>query len=138
MKRRKFLQSTAATIGTSALAVSAFAQSKSSFAVVENGQIIHSVYFWLKEELTAQQVKDFTKFFEALRKVPNIKSLRYGRPAETSKRPVVDNSWTYNLIVVFEKMEYINTYETHPIHLKAIEDFSSNWTKVLVHDTQLD
>ncbi|SUI97210.1 Uncharacterised protein [Sphingobacterium spiritivorum] len=63
MKRRKFIQSSAATIGTSVLAVSALAQSKSSFAVVENVQIIHSVYFWLKEDLTAQQVKDFTKFF---------------------------------------------------------------------------
>lgn len=134
MKRRTFIQSTAGIIGTTALATTASADKKK----VSKSQIVHSVYFWLKEGLTEKEITAFTAFFEALRAIPDVISLKYGRPAQTNPRPVVDQSWTYNLIVVFEQMDHINIYENHPIHLKAIEDFSSNWTKVVVYDTLLD
>lgn len=141
MERRNFLKS-AAIVGLAATAHSAYAQTDTSTQLTEasllpKGTILHSVYFWLKEGLTATELTDFPQFFEALRAIPEIHSLSYGKPAATNPRPVVDQSWSYNLIVTFSSIEDINVYETHPTHLKAIEKFSKYWTKVEVKDTQL-
>lgn len=105
---------------------------------MENKEVIaHYVLFWLKEGLSEQEISDFTGFFEELKTIPGIKSLHYGKAASTHPRDVVDNSFTYNLLVYFDTMDEINTYETHPIHLAAIEKYSKFWTKVVVHDSLL-
>jgi len=101
------------------------------------GPVVHSVYFWLKEGLSKEEVANFVNFFEELRPIKEIQTLKYGTPAPVNPRPVVDNSFTYNLIVSFATMDDINVYETHPIHLKAIEKYEQYWTKVEVRDTML-
>jgi len=106
--------------------------------IMENKEVIaHYVLFWLNDGLSEQEITDFAGFFEELKAIPTIKSLHYGRAASTHDRDVVDNSFTYNLLVYFDTMEDINTYETHPIHLAAIEKYSKFWNKVAVHDSWL-
>ena len=102
-----------------------------------NEVIAHYVLFWLDEGLSEQEVEDFANFFEELKAIPTIKSLHYGRAADTHERDVVDNSFTYNLLVYFDTMDDIDTYETHPIHLAAIEKYAKFWNKVVVHDSWL-
>lgn len=134
MKRRNFLKSaTAAAVVGVILPTSNASASKDSEKV-----IAHYVLFWLKEDLSEQEKTDFTGFFEELRKVPTIKTLQYGSPANTTKRDVVDNSFSYNLLVHFNNMDDLNVYETHPIHLEAIEKYSKYWEKVAVHDSILN
>lgn len=99
--------------------------------------IIHVVNFWLKEDISEKDKKDFVGFFEELRKIETIKTLNYGVPAPTNKRAVVDNSFDYTLIVTFKDLKDIGIYETHPIHLKAIEKYKHFWTKVMVKDTTI-
>lgn len=141
MKRRNFLQN-AGTVAVLAGAGTAVVHACSPSATHEqNGstaeQIAHYVLFWLKEGLSEEEVNDFAGFFEKLKSIPGIKSLHYGRAATTNPRPVVDNSFTYNLLVFFDSMEDIHVYETHPIHLEAIEQYSKYWDKVMVHDSLL-
>lgn len=102
-----------------------------------SGLIVHNVFFWLKEGITAEEEKDFMNFFEELRKVPGPKALRFGKPAPTTPRDVVDNSFSYYLLVTFNTMDDINTYEHHQIHLDAVDKFSKYWTKVQVKDAIL-
>lgn len=102
-----------------------------------SGLIVHSVYFWLKEGITAEEEKEFLVFFDELRKVPGPKALEIGKPAPTTPRPVVDNSFSYFLLVTFNNMDEINTYENHPDHLAASEKFSKYWSKVEVKDAIL-
>ena len=105
----------------------------------ENKEMIaHYVLFWLKDGLSEQEITDFAGFFEELKTIPNMKSFHYGRAANTNPRDVVDNSFSYNLLVFFDNLEDVNTYETHPIHLAAIEKYSKFWTKVVVHDSVLN
>lgn len=134
MKRRTFINQSAYGLVGAGIASHAVAQANTKDKEL---MITHYVLFWLKEGLKEKEIKDFSAFFEKLRGIPNIHSLEYGRPAPTHARDVVDNSFTYNLLVRFTKMEDINVYETHPIHLKAIEEFSQYWTKVVVHDSLL-
>ena len=104
---------------------------------LSSGLIVHNVYFWLKEGITAEEEKDFMNFFEELKKVPGPKALKFGKPAPTTARDVVDNSFSYYLLVTFNTMDDINTYEHHPIHLGAVDKFSKYWTKVQVKDAIL-
>ena len=140
MKRRSFIKNTVALGAASAFMASvipqAFGASGSPDAHTP-GTIVHSVYFWLKKSISPSEEKEFLKFFEALRKIPGVKSLTFGKPAPTTKREVTDNSFDYNLIVTFARMEDINSYETHPEHLKAAGEFSKYWVRVQVRDTMI-
>src|SRR5690606_41994027 len=103
---------------------------------MENNEVIaHYVLIWLNDGLSEQEINDFANFFEELKTIPSIKSLHYGRAAATNPRDVVDNSFTYNLLVFFDNMDDINEYETHPVHLAAIEKYSKFCNKVVVHDS---
>lgn len=63
--------------------------------------------------------------------------MKYGKPAPANPRDVVDNSFSYNLIVSFANMDDLNNYEVHPDHLAAIDKYKDKWTKVEVRDTML-
>jgi len=104
---------------------------------IESSTIVHVVNFWLKKDLSEKEKKNFVGFFEELRKIDVIKTLNYGIPAQTNPRPVVDNSFDYTLLVTFKDLNDITIYETHPIHLKAIEKYQHLWTKVMVKDTSI-
>lgn len=133
MERRKFIKNVAATAVTGSILTGTITETMASKK--EKEVIAHYVLFWLKDDLTEKEVNDFTGFFEELKSIPNIKSLHYGPPANTHQRDVVDNSFSYNLLVYFDTMEDVDTYENHPIHLAAIDKYSKNWTKVVVHDS---
>lgn len=102
---------------------------------LRQGLIVHSVYFWLKEDISTEEEEDFLKFFSVLRGIPEVEYLSYGKPAPTSPRAVVDNSFSYHLLVFFNGMEDINIYETHPDHIAAAEQYGKYWTRVEVRDT---
>jgi len=112
-------------------------ESESKIDELSSGVILHSVYFWLKEGITPEEEKDFLNFFEELKKISAVKSLKVGKPAPTHSRDVVDNSFSYLLFVTFDTMDDINTYEVHPDHLAAIKVYSKYWTKVQVKDAIL-
>ncbi|MEH6308823.1 Dabb family protein [Olivibacter sp. CPCC 100613] len=142
MKRRRFIEKSSgllAAIAAAPILTQANMNNHSSKNMSTGKQetITHYVLFWLKKGLSEKEVSDFTGFFEELRKVPNIKSLHYGRAANSTPRDVVDNSFTYNLLVYFDTLEDLEVYGTHPIHLKAIEQYSQFWEKVVVHDSVL-
>ncbi|GGC39711.1 hypothetical protein GCM10011386_34720 [Parapedobacter defluvii] len=151
MERRRFIKQAGAAVavagvGSGLLAACASPTSKqekdqttenqeTNTTMEDNEVIAHYVLFWLNDGLSEQEINDFSGFFEELKGIPGIKSLHYGRAAATHPRDVVDNSFTYNLLVFFDGMDEINAYETHPVHLAAIDKYSKFWNKVVVHDS---
>jgi len=132
MKRRKFIATTA--LGTSLVLLN---NSSNAAENINAEEITHYVLFWLKKDLDEKEINDFAGFFELLKAIPVVTTLRYGRAAKTNQREVVDNSFTYNLVATFKNMADINVYENHPIHLDAIKKYSHLWDKVVVHDSVL-
>ena len=95
---------------------------------------VHHVYFWFKKPVSK---KDKTRFEEALKKlitVETIVEMHLGVPA-TTRREVVDRSYSYSLLTTFKSKEDQDIYQTHPTHLKFIEDCSDLWEKVVVYDS---
>lgn len=95
---------------------------------------VHVVYFWLNNP---DDEGDRKEFEEALRKFLDrsefAKTNFVGTPPEAS-RDVVDDSFTYCLIVTFASAEDQEHYQDEPAHLEFIEEASGLWEKVVVYD----
>ena len=96
--------------------------------------LVHSVYFWLKPELTEAQRIAFRSGLESLRGIKAVKTLYIGVPAAIPDRPVVDRSYSFNACVVFDDVAGHDAYQVDPLHKTFVETFRSHWTKVQIYD----
>ena len=97
-------------------------------------KFVHTVFFWMKEGLSKEEAQFFEEGMEKLGATPSILSYKWGKPAGTP-RDVVDNSYSYALIVDFASSEDQDAYQIDPIRLEFIEQCKNLWTKVQVYDT---
>lgn len=95
--------------------------------------LVHSVFFWLKAELTEAQAADFRAGLESLATVPSVHAVYIGTPAPTD-RPVIDRSYSYALTVLLDGMAEHDQYQEDPIHRAFVKDFSGHWDRVLIYD----
>lgn len=131
--RRSFLKKSAAfltIIGLSGL-------SKKSVAgeITLKGTLVHHVFFWLKEPKNKEHCTKFESALTELTKVKTIKISHIGKPADTESRDVVDHSYTYSLLVLFNSKEEQDLYQIDPIHQKFVKENSNLWDKVVVYDS---
>jgi hypothetical protein len=98
--------------------------------------LIHSVYFWLKPELTAAQRAEFLTALKALQEVPSVKEFHLGRPAAVTDRPVVDKTFDYGITCVFENLDAHNAYQVHPLHVAFVNTGKPLWSRVQIYDAE--
>ncbi|MBI2432587.1 MAG: Dabb family protein [Candidatus Hydrogenedentes bacterium] len=96
---------------------------------------VHSVFFWLKPGLTADQVRAFRGGLETLRGVASARAVYIGEAAATS-RPVVDRSYTFGLTVLLEDLAGHDAYQADPIHLAFVREYAKDWERVVIYDTR--
>lgn len=96
--------------------------------------LIHSVYFWLKPELTDAQRADFRRGLDSLAGVRSVEKLYVGTPAAIPPRPVVDATYSFGLMVVFKDLAGHDIYQVDPIHKAFLDQFRTFWTKVQIYD----
>jgi len=95
----------------------------------------HVVYFWLNEPENNEDRAAFeTSLKNFLANSLYAKTNFIGVPAKTP-RAVVDNSYTYSLILTFPSKEIQNKYQTEKAHLKFIAESENLWKKVQVYDS---
>lgn len=95
---------------------------------------IHSVYFWLADDLSEE---NRARFVEQARALTTIESVRHGwlgTPAPTD-RPVIERSYSYALTVVFDDQAAHDEYQVHPVHDRFRDECGSFWTRVLIYDS---
>lgn len=129
--RRNFIQKIIAGISMAGL----FSVSKSGIAADStiSKTFVHHVFFWLNNPESKADCNSFEKGIEELLKVPLIKASHFGK-AVPSERDVVDDSFSYSYMVMFDSVEDQNSYQSHPIHLQFVADCSHLWSKVIVYD----
>lgn len=96
---------------------------------------IHHVFFWLKEELSEDQILRFEKEVSTLLKIEHVQWGDVGKPASTNRR-LIDRSYSYSLLLQFENEEAHDLYQPHPVHQKFIEACSSLWNRVVIYDSE--
>ena len=96
---------------------------------------IHNVFFWLKDGLESQALDAFAKGLNSLANDPAVKSSHYGKPADVH-RDVVETTYTYGLVLIFDDLAAHDRYLAGAVHLKFLEDNASKWERVVVYDIQ--
>jgi len=94
----------------------------------------HVVYFWLNNPNDDVDRAEFEKALKQFLNTSEYAQTRFiGTPANTP-RDVVDNSWTYSIILTFPSKEIQDKYQKEPVHLKFVEEASHLWERVQVYD----
>ena len=96
---------------------------------------VHHVFFWMKEDITADDFKAFENGVSTLPTIDLVKFGNIGKPASTD-RPIIERSYSYSLLLVFENKTAHDEYQTHPVHLKFIGNCSMLWSRVLIYDSE--
>ncbi len=130
--RRAFVSNTgkalAATAGIAAVPVN------NQSDMNKKNIFVHHVYFWLKN---AGSDEDKQKLIEGLQKLTKIKTIRMahiGKPANTN-RDVIERTYAVSWLLFFKNAADQESYQTDPIHLDFVKNYSHLWSKVIVYDS---
>jgi hypothetical protein len=96
--------------------------------------LVHSVFFWLKPELTSAQRAEFKSGVESLAGIRAVEAVYVGKPAATEKRPVIDDSYSIALTVLCKDVAGLNAYQIDPLHLAFLSSYKSFWNRVQIYD----
>jgi hypothetical protein len=94
---------------------------------------VHSVYFWLRDDLSSA---DRTAFVDGIRSLCTIDTVQQGfvgTPAATD-RAIIDRSYSYALVVSFADEAAHDAYQVHPVHDRFRERCSGAWKKIVIYD----
>ena len=73
--------------------------------------LIHTVYFWLREDLDADQCTDFRLSLETMHQIEHADAMYIGTPANTAARPVLDSSYNFALTVILKDIAAHDAYQ---------------------------
>ena len=99
---------------------------------LESG-FVHAVYFYLSDSMDQQMKDDFMLVLDTLATIPSLKNVYYGPPANTPRK-VVDNSYDYAFICVFDSKEGHDAYQVHPVHEAFRQRYSPLIADVKIYD----
>jgi hypothetical protein len=126
--RRKFISTAVIlTAGSATMAETLSMKTK-------NNKIAHQVYFWLKNPEDRQKLIDGVN---TLKKIKTVRQMHVGIVAGTEKRDVIDTSWGVSLLLFFDDIAGEASYQTDPIHLDFVKNYSNLWNKVVIYDAEM-
>jgi hypothetical protein len=99
--------------------------------------MVHTVYFWLNEGLSEDELRSFEEGVSSLKNAPSVRNIFVGTPAATPSRGVVDNSFDYSLVLWFDDVAGHDAYQVSPTHLKFVEEQEAKFSTVKVFDNVL-
>ncbi len=129
--RRKFVGLAGkilAATGLAAFSAPALAQKPNK------NMFIHHVYFWLNNPGSEADKKKLVEGLQTLTKIKKIEMHHIGQPADTD-REVIDRSYAISWMLIFKNKADQDSYQTDPIHLDFVKNYSHLWSKVIVYDS---
>lgn len=128
MERRQFIQKSAT------VALAGGLLTNPAIAMPTEKVFIHHVYFWLANPESKADLDQLIAALKKLSEVPNIQQFHIGIPADT-RREVIESSYQVSWCLFFANAEEEAIYQTHPLHLKFVEENKHLWKKVVVYDS---
>jgi hypothetical protein len=129
--RRNFIQT--GLLAATGLAVPQAVPGAEAGEKLVTNKFVHTVFFWLKPDLTAPQTEQFKKGLKSLTAIDTVEHAYIGVPAATN-RPIIDRSYSYALMLVFKDAKGHDDYQAHPVHDDFRKTCSDLWSKVLIYD----
>jgi hypothetical protein len=97
--------------------------------------LTHHVLFWLKPGTTADQKASFKEGLNSLSNIESVKQIYIGTPAPI-ERAVVDTTYTFSLLLVFDNMDGHDAYQIHDLHQAFLEENRQHFERVVIYDAQ--
>jgi hypothetical protein len=98
--------------------------------------LVHTVFFWLKPDLTAAQRSEFRRGVESLAGIKAVEKTYIGTPAKTERRPIIDASYDVALTVLCRDLAAHDAYQVDPIHRAFVAQCGGFWTRVQIYDAE--
>ena len=95
---------------------------------------VHHVFFWMASDATDADRAALAEGLKTLTAIETIKLHHIGRPADTH-REVIERSYAFSWLAIFDNAADEAIYQDHPIHLQFIDCCKHLWTRVVVHDS---
>ncbi|MEC7487761.1 MAG: Dabb family protein [Verrucomicrobiota bacterium] len=95
--------------------------------------LIHTVLFWLRKDLSSNELERFKAALGSLKDIPSATAVYVGSPSSTPTRPVIDESYDFCLTVLLKDMAAHDAYQESPIHLAFLEN-KGLWERVQIYD----
>ena len=95
---------------------------------------VHHVFFWMKPDASAEERAQLAAGLQTLKSINLIKTFLVGTPADTN-REVIDRSYDFSLMMIFDSAADQDLYQPHPTHLKFIETCKHLWQRVVIYDS---
>ena len=95
---------------------------------------IHSVYFWLRDDLTTTERQRFEDGIRSLVTIDGVERGYVGTPAATD-RPVIERGYSHALVVIFPDERAHDAYQVHPVHDRFREQCAGYWSGIRIFDT---
>lgn len=94
---------------------------------------IRNVYFWLRDELDKSDRAAFAAGLATLCADTTVTQGYFGVPAPTN-RDVVDSSYSYALVLLFQDTGKHDQYQVGAVHDRFLAAHAAKWTRVQVYD----
>jgi stress responsive alpha/beta barrel protein len=94
---------------------------------------IHSVYFWLKPDLSDEARRRYISGLRSLLTIDTVQAGYIGLPADT-RRPVVDHTYSHALVLMFRDASAHERYQLDPIHDRFRTECRDCWDRVVIYD----
>lgn len=94
---------------------------------------VHHVYFWMNPDATDADRQKLAAGIRSLATIETIKMSHVGTPADTD-RSVIDRSYDFSWLAIFDTPADEEIYQKHPVHLKFVENCRHLWQKLVVYD----
>ena len=98
--------------------------------------LTHTVFFWLRSDLSPEERAGFETALRTLLTIPDAERAQIGKPAPTPKRDVIDDSYDFALELDFSSVDKQDIYQAHPVHTAFVDGQKSRWARVQVYDFQ--
>ena len=95
---------------------------------------VHSVYFWLRDDLSTGARAAFVDGIRSLTTIETVQQGFIGTPAGTT-REIIDQSYSYALVVFFRDEAGHDAYQVHPVHDRFRENCAGAWHKIVIYDS---
>jgi hypothetical protein len=110
-------------------------EKKSDAPGAKKANYVHSVIFYLKKDAPEGEVgKLIEDSHKLLAKIPTVRHLSVGRPAEKATPKYAITDFSVGLLVFFDDYDGLQKYLDHPLHAEYLEKHGKYWEKVPVYD----
>lgn len=94
---------------------------------------VHHVLFYTHADAPAEDHAKLLEGLQTMRTIPGILFAHIGTPALTD-RAVIDRTYTYSWLCLFESAAAELNYQQHPIHDVFRQQYARYWEKVVIYD----